>query len=107
MVLTTAQSIAIIAVCALCTLFERAFPFLIFRGKEVPEISAPNTDIAIYWPGNGKLTVECGTITGDTALYAKSGNIVINGGEFIGNGDAKDFKHYSNGAYATGDAVVI
>ncbi|MBQ7103886.1 MAG: AzlD domain-containing protein, partial [Anaerotignum sp.] len=22
----------------LCTLFERAFPFLIFRGKEVPEI---------------------------------------------------------------------
>ena len=38
MVLTTAQSIAIIAVCALCTLFERAFPSLIFRGKEVPEI---------------------------------------------------------------------
>lgn len=38
MVLTPTQSIAIIAVCALCTLFERAFPFLIFRGKEVPEI---------------------------------------------------------------------
>lgn len=38
MVLTPAQSIAIIAVCAICTLFERAFPFLIFRGKEVPEI---------------------------------------------------------------------
>lgn len=38
MVLTPTQSILIIAVCALCTLFERAFPFLIFRGKEVPEI---------------------------------------------------------------------
>lgn len=38
MVLTTTQSILIIAVCALCTLLERAFPFLIFRGKEVPEI---------------------------------------------------------------------
>ena len=38
MVLTPAQSIAIIAVCALCTYLERAFPFLIFRGKEVPEI---------------------------------------------------------------------
>ena len=38
MVLTPAQSIAIIAVCAICTLIERAFPFLIFRGKEVPEI---------------------------------------------------------------------
>ena len=38
MVLTPAQSIAIITVCAICTLIERAFPFLIFRGKEVPEI---------------------------------------------------------------------
>ena len=38
MVLTTTQSIIIIAICAVCTLFERAFPFLIFRGKEVPEI---------------------------------------------------------------------
>ena len=38
MVLTPTQSITIIAVCALCTLLERAFPFLIFRGKEVPEI---------------------------------------------------------------------
>ena len=38
MVLTTTQSIIIIAICALCTLLERAFPFLIFRGKEIPEI---------------------------------------------------------------------
>ncbi len=28
---------AVIAVCAVCTLLERAFPFLIFRGKTVPE----------------------------------------------------------------------
>jgi len=38
MVLTPTQSIIIIAICALCTLLERAFPFLIFRDKEVPEI---------------------------------------------------------------------
>ncbi|MBQ9091020.1 MAG: AzlD domain-containing protein [Anaerotignum sp.] len=38
MVLTTTQSIIIIVICALCTLLERALPFLIFRGKEVPEI---------------------------------------------------------------------
>lgn len=30
--------VTVIAVCALCTLLERAFPFLIFRGREVPEI---------------------------------------------------------------------
>ena len=38
MVLTPTQSIIIIAICAICTFLERAFPFLIFRGKEVPEI---------------------------------------------------------------------
>ena len=29
--------IEVIAVCAVCTLFERALPFLLFRGKEVPK----------------------------------------------------------------------
>ena len=38
MVLSTTQSILIITVCALCTFAERALPFLLFRGKEVPEI---------------------------------------------------------------------
>ena len=33
MVLTTMQSIAIIAVCGICTLLERALPFLIFSGR--------------------------------------------------------------------------
>lgn len=37
MVLTPVQSILIIAVCAACTVIERALPFLIFRGREVPE----------------------------------------------------------------------
>ena len=71
------------------------------------KITAPNSDMAIYWPGNGKLTIDAGAITGKTALYAKSGTIIINGGTFKGTGDAKAFAHYSNGAYATGDAVVI
>ena len=76
-------------------------------GSVLADISAPNSDMAIYWPGNGKLTVEMGTITGDTAIYAKSGTVTINGGEFHGTGEKKDFVHNSNGAYATGDAVVI
>ncbi len=28
---------AVIAVCAVCTFLERAFPFLLFRGRAVPE----------------------------------------------------------------------
>lgn len=38
MAISTTQSILIILVCCLCTFFERALPFLIFRGKEVPPI---------------------------------------------------------------------
>lgn len=38
MAISTTQSILIIAVCALCTFAERALPFLIFRGREVPEV---------------------------------------------------------------------
>ena len=30
--------IAVIAICAACTFFERAFPFLVFRGREVPAV---------------------------------------------------------------------
>ena len=33
----TVWIIAVIAVCALCTLLERALPFLLFRGRQVPE----------------------------------------------------------------------
>ena len=38
MAISTTESIMIIAVCAICTFAERALPFIIFRGKEVPEI---------------------------------------------------------------------
>lgn len=33
----TIWTIAVIAVCAACTQLERALPFLVFRGKKVPE----------------------------------------------------------------------
>ena len=32
------RALAVIAVCAVCTLLERALPFLIFRGREVPKV---------------------------------------------------------------------
>lgn len=30
------RAVLIIVICALCTLFERAVPFLVFRGEKVP-----------------------------------------------------------------------
>jgi len=34
--MSTGRVILIIVICGLCTFFERAFPFIIFRGREVP-----------------------------------------------------------------------
>lgn len=38
MAISTTESILIIAVCALCTFAERALPFVLIRGKEVPPV---------------------------------------------------------------------
>lgn len=38
MVLSATKSILIITICAVCTFLERALPFLLFRGKEVPNV---------------------------------------------------------------------
>lgn len=38
MTISTSQVVLIIAVCALCTFFERALPFLIFKSGKVPKI---------------------------------------------------------------------
>ena len=44
MALSATQSILIILVCGACTQLERFLPFLIFRGRKVPQI--------VYYLGN-------------------------------------------------------
>ncbi len=38
MTLSVGQSLAVIAVCVGCTFLERALPFILFGGREVPKI---------------------------------------------------------------------
>ena len=38
MMISTGRSILIIAICMLCTFFERALPFLIFGSRPVPPV---------------------------------------------------------------------
>lgn len=38
MAISVMESILIIVVCLACTFAERALPFLVFRGKEVPDV---------------------------------------------------------------------
>lgn len=38
MVISPIESIIIIAICVACTFAERALPFLLFKGREVPDV---------------------------------------------------------------------
>lgn len=38
MTLSVGQSLIIIFVCAVCTQLERALPFLVFKGRQVPKV---------------------------------------------------------------------
>ncbi len=65
------------------------------------------TGIGVYWPGAGTLTVSDGTITGATAVYVKSGDVTIAGGTIEATGAVAAYNPVGNGAYATGDAIVV
>ena len=61
----------------------------------------------IYWPAQGKLTINGGSFTADTNLYVKSGSVEINGGIFVATGAKVEFAYKDSGSNSTGDAIVI
>ncbi len=64
------------------------------------------TGIGIYNPQNGEVNIYGGTITGYTAIYMRSGKLLIDGNAtIIGNGAS--FDYVSNSISITGDAIVI
>ena len=65
-----------------------------------------NNTTAVYWPGAGKLTIQGGTFSGGTAIYAKSGEVSIAGGTFTGTANRR-YTYSGSGFYATGDAIVL
>lgn len=66
-----------------------------------------SSDIAIYFPCLGDFLIEGGSISGNTAVYVKSGIFRILGGTLTGKGEKKEYTPSNNGANSTGDAVVI
>lgn len=61
----------------------------------------------VYFPNTTELNITGGTITGTTAVFHKSGELNISGGELKANGTKASYVHNSNGCDATGDALVI
>lgn len=57
--------------------------------------------------GVATVNVNGATITGETAVYIKSGTVNITNSTLTGNGEAKAPEPMGNGAAATGDAIVM
>ncbi len=64
-------------------------------------------EIALYMPSAGTLTISGGTISGQVAVYIKSGTATISGGVFNASGTHADYSYNGNGTDPTGDAIVI
>lgn len=63
-------------------------------------------EAGIYLP-SGTLTVNGGSITGQTGIAAKGGFIKINNGVITGTGANSGFVHNNNGWNNTGDALAV
>lgn len=62
---------------------------------------------AIYHPNSGTLNIHGGEITGSTAIYAKAGHVIINGGTITAIGEKAEYKYKGDGYATTGDAIVL
>ena len=70
--------------------------------------SVTSDTIAVYQPSSTSiLDIEGGTITGSTAVYAKAGNVYVNGGKLHAKGEKKDYEYNGNSCNSTGDALVL
>ena len=68
-----------------------------------------DVDVAVYLPA-GTLTINGGTLTGKTAVYAKGGWLNIpatSTAKIVGTGEKTAFKYSGGGCYPTGDALVL
>ena len=66
-----------------------------------------NTNLAIYHPQDGLLTINGGTITGTNGIEMKAGNLVVTGGTILGTGEFADPLPNDNGSADTGDAILL
>lgn len=76
--------------------------FNVFNGAVIT-----SADLGIYFPQEGMLNINGGSITGTTAVYVKGSEFNMTAGTLIANGAKAEFVHGNNGATSTGDALVV
>lgn len=68
-------------------------------------VAANSECAAIYAAGYGVWNIE-GTLTGGMGIYAKAGDITLDGATITATGDYAEPVAWGNGYYSTGDAIV-
>lgn len=69
-------------------------------------ITSPD-DNGVQFNGYGTFTVTDATITGGTGIYIKSGVLTITNSTVTGTLTPQNYSYYGNGAYPTGDGIVV
>ena len=77
-------------------------------------VIASSENAAVYGAGYANWTFGTtsassapAVLTGGSGIYVKSGNVTINKANITANGEKTDYKFNTNGAEATGDAIII
>ena len=61
----------------------------------------------IYHPQYGRLTVNGGTVTGDSGIEMRSGELAVNGGTIEGTGTPVKIEPNGNGSTSTGAGIAV
>lgn len=76
-------------------------------GKTAKIDATQKGSFAFYLPQAGTVTINGGTIKGDTVVGIKAGTLTINGGMLTATGEKAIPEGYNNGIYNTGDVIII
>lgn len=66
-----------------------------------------DSNLAVYQPQDGTLTIDGGTITGKTGVEVRSGTLVVNGGTIIGTHKPVEVTSNGNGSTSMGVGIAV
>lgn len=74
---------------------------------ESDDINTDKTDVAIYHPQEGVLTINNGLVEGSTGIEIRAGKLVLNGGLIRGTNDSFSSNPNGNGTTTVGAGIAV